>query len=87
MSIESALLSALSIVTSALCFFFKLLWKKSEECEKDRRELREEIEGVKESASERKGMLYAFEKCPSDACPFRRPDGSPAFSVSEDNDR
>jgi hypothetical protein len=71
MSIEALLLSALSAVTGALVFVVKLLWARSEQCEKDRVELREEIEHLKETKGMAEGTLKAFGMCPAAACPFK----------------
>lgn len=71
MSIEALLLSALSAVTGALCYVARLLWNRSEECEKDRKELRDEIEALKEAKGLSDGTLKAFERCPAPACPFK----------------
>lgn len=71
MSIEALLLSALSAVTSALVFVVKLLWDRSVQCEKDRVELRDEIEALKEAKGLSDGTLKAFERCPAPTCPFK----------------
>jgi hypothetical protein len=71
-TLETALLTALSGVVSALVFVCKLLWKRSEQCESDRRELREEMERVKESNGMANGRLEAFRMCPQAECPFQR---------------
>jgi hypothetical protein len=72
MTPEQLLLAALSAVTGALCFVAKLLWAKSVECETDRREMRDEIEILKEAKGLADGTLKAFEKCPAQPCPFRQ---------------
>jgi hypothetical protein len=72
MTSEQLLLTALSAVTSALCFVAKLLWDRSVQCEVDRREMREEIEVLKEAKGLADGTLKAFEKCPAQPCPFRQ---------------
>lgn len=71
MTLETALLAAIGSVTSALVITVKILWARSEQCEKDRIELREEIEEVKETAGEHHGRLLAYEMCPTQACPFK----------------
>jgi len=47
-TLETALLSALSIVTSALAWATARLWQRSEECETDRKFLREQLVRVLE---------------------------------------
>ena len=71
MTLENALLMAISAVTGALCFLAKILWKRSEQCESDRKELRAEIESVKTQAGENHGMLLAYRMCPGKPCPFK----------------
>lgn len=75
MSPEALLLSALTAVTSTLCIIAKLLWARSEQCEKDRIEMRLELERLKEANGLAKGTLISFQNCPEDSCPFR-PTGS-----------
>lgn len=83
MTPETLLMSAVSAVTGVLCFLAKILWQRSEDCERDRRELREEIEAVKSESGELRGREFAFKNCPKAPCPFRQPDGTRAFSVSK----
>lgn len=72
MTLENALLIAVSSVTGALCFLANILWKRSEECESDRIELRAAIESVKAQAGENHGMLMAYKMCPQKPCPFKQ---------------
>lgn len=76
MTLESALLAAVSAVVSALVYVSSLLWQRSQDCERDRRELRDEIEKVKEANGESRGRLTAFERCPKAECPFRSSKGA-----------
>lgn len=71
MTLENALLAAIGSVTSALVIVVKVLWQRSEQCEKDRAELRIKIEEVKESAGKNQGLLLAYEMCPIHNCPFK----------------
>lgn len=71
MSPEALLLSALTAVTSTLCIIAKLLWARSEQCEKDRIEMRFELERLQEANGLAKGTLISFQNCPEEACPFR----------------
>jgi len=82
MAPENLLMTALSAVTGVLCFLAKILWKRSEDCEHDRRELRTEIESVREASGVLKGREFAFQNCPATPCPFRTEDGRRAFSVA-----
>lgn len=66
-----ALVTALTFVVGGLCFLFKILWKRSEQCEKDRRELRLILEKNLEEKGMAKGELKAYQRCPEDGCPFR----------------
>jgi len=73
MTLENALLTAIGSVTSCLVFVVKLLWRKSEECEKDRRYLRQEIESLKSENGLATGKLQAFQSCPNqEQCPLHR---------------
>lgn len=72
MTLEQALIAAIGSVTTALVWVAKLLWGKSEQCERDRHELRKEINRMKGDHGIAVGTLKAYEKCPAEACPFRR---------------
>ena len=73
MTLENALLAAIGSVTSCLVVVVKLLWKKSEDCERDRRALRLEIENLKSENGLASGRLQAFQSCPKEeACPLYR---------------
>lgn len=72
MTLEQALIAAIGSVTTALVWVAKLLWGKSEQCEKDRHELRKEINRMKGDHGIAVGTLKAYEKCPAQSCPFRR---------------
>lgn len=71
MTPETLLLTAISAVTSALVAVVAKLWQRSEQCEKDRVELRETLEKYIGAHSHAEGRLEAFDACPLDACPFR----------------
>ena len=71
MTPEQLLLSAITGVTSALVYVCRLLWNRSEQCEKDRTELRDEIEILKGEHGESTGELKSFRRCPSQVCPFK----------------
>ena len=76
MTSEQLLLSAVTALTSALCFVVKELWRRSNQCERDRIALRQEIEDVKTSNGEMHGFLEGVKRCPVEGCGFR--EGHPA---------
>jgi hypothetical protein len=72
MNVEQILLTGISAVTSALLFVVRILWRRSEECESDRRDLRQEIEDVKTHNGELRGYLDAVGACDKKDCVFAR---------------
>ena len=72
MTVEQILLTGISAVTSALLFVVKILWHRSEQCESDRRDLRQEIEDVKTHNGELRGYLEAVGACDKKDCTFAR---------------
>src|SRR5262249_30751199 len=72
MTVEQALLTGISAVTSALLFVVRILWHRSEECESDRRDLLQEIEDVKTHNGELRGYLEAVGSCDKKDCSFTR---------------
>lgn len=70
MTLESGLTYALTAVTGALCFMFKLLWDRSTRCEQDRYELRTELEKLKEAKGMAMGELDVRRMCRLTDCPF-----------------
>lgn len=81
MSLESALLAALSAVVSALVYVARLLWQRSEACEQDRikirleskkelDQLRTDVATLREVVGHSKGILEVYKKCPRQDCPF-----------------
>jgi hypothetical protein len=72
MNVEQILLTGISAVTSALLFVVKILWRRSEDCEVDRRDLRQEIEDVKTHNGELRGYLEAVGACNKQDCVFSR---------------
>lgn len=71
MTLETALIAGISAVTGALIFVCKMLWQRSDECERDRRELRIEIEAVKTELGRLEGKEEVLAKCPLEACPWK----------------
>ena len=71
MSLESALLACISVLSTVLTVIAKLLWSEVSDCKKDRVALRDEIEKVREQVGELKGRQTAYQACPLSSCPFR----------------
>lgn len=71
MTFEQGAIIVIGALTTALCFIAKILWERSNACEKDRHELRAAIEQAKEQRGELRGELKAFGRCPHDECPFK----------------
>lgn len=72
MTIETALLTAISAVTTALVAVVKILWDRSNQCEKDRMDLRNTLEKYIGAHANAEGRLEAFDACPATDCPFQR---------------
>ena len=71
MSLESALLACISVLSTVLTVIAKLLWSEVSDCKRDRVALRDEIEKVREQIGELRGEQKAYHSCPSQACPFK----------------
>lgn len=71
MTLETALLSAVTAVTGALCYIANLLWARSVKCEEDRVVMRRELEQLKEAKGLAQGTLISYQRCPHETCPFR----------------
>lgn len=86
MTLEDAAVRAMVPVVGALCFLFKLLWSRSDECEKDRRELRKDFEDLLRQYGDSQGALgkaqgeleaserelEIYERCSIPYCPMKR---------------
>lgn len=70
MSVESAAISALSAVVAGLCFLFKLLWRRSEECEKWRAEKEPIINELMERLGVLSGVARLVQECQTPSCTF-----------------
>lgn len=77
MTFEQGAIIVIGGLTTALCFIAKILWERSNACEKDRYELRIAIEQAKEQRGELRGEIKAYERCPHDQCPFKDDDTQP----------
>lgn len=71
MTPENMLLTALSAVTSALVFVARILWRRSETCEQDRRALYESMLQIKQELGKTQGALSAIQSCHVADCPHR----------------
>lgn len=79
MTIESALLSALSAVTTALCWAVRLLYLRLQKAESTVEALRGLYENLKEDHGEASAKVEMFERCPKRVeCPFFNPKNQPA---------
>ena len=65
------LLAALSAVTSALVFIARILWKRSELCEQDRRQLYMDIISIRHELGKAQGVLSSIQSCNIAECPHR----------------
>lgn len=61
---ETALIAGITTVSGALAFVCRILWARSDECERDRRELRAEIEDVKLELGRLEGQAAVLTNCP-----------------------
>jgi len=71
MTPENMLLTALSAVTSALVFVARILWRRSETCEQDRRALYDAMLQIKQELGKTQGALNAIQSCHIADCPHR----------------
>jgi hypothetical protein len=72
MTLEQALLSALTAVSGVLVTVSRLLWKEALECKDDRKTIRAELDELREQHGLNAGRLEAVDRCPISACPHRR---------------
>jgi hypothetical protein len=72
MTLEQALLAALTAVSGVLVTVSKLLWNESMECKSDRKTIRAELDELREQHGLNAGRLEAVDRCPIAACPHRR---------------
>jgi hypothetical protein len=72
MTLEQALLSALTAVSGVLLTVARLLWKEALECKDDRKTIRTELDRLNVQVGLSTGRLEAVEHCPQASCPFQR---------------
>jgi cell division protein FtsB len=71
MTLESALLAALSAVTTALCWAVKLMYARLIKAEETVEELRQEMERLERENGHNAAKVSMFERCPKrQDCPF-----------------
>ncbi len=71
MTLETALLAALSGVTSALVWAVRLLYVRLETAEQTVEKLRQEMEKLERENGEKSAQVAMFSRCPKRAdCPF-----------------
>lgn len=70
MTLESAAITALGAVTTALCFLFRLLWERSRECEKWRQEKEPIIKQMAEQLGIHSGITRMVNACRVEGCPY-----------------
>ena len=71
MSPEQLLLTAVTAVTGGLCFLFKLVWTRSEECEKWRAEKEPIISEMAQKLGLAEGVATFVNACATRGCPFK----------------
>lgn len=81
MTLESAAIAALGTVTTALCFLFQLLWKRSQECEQWRKEKEPLIEEMAQQLGIHSGITRMVNACEVKNCPYAGKLAVETFSV------
>lgn len=70
MTLEAALITALSAVVGALCFFFKLLWDRSLQCEQWRKDKEPLLQEMAEKLGLLTGVARLVQDCKTSGCMF-----------------
>lgn len=70
MTLENAAIAALSAVVGGLCFLFKLLWDRSQQCEEWRREKEPIIQEMAEKLGLLTGIARLVQECKTQGCVF-----------------
>lgn len=70
MTLETAAIAALSAVTGALCFMFKLLWKRSQDCEEWREEKEPLINQMAQELGIHSSITRMVNTCHVKGCPY-----------------
>jgi hypothetical protein len=70
MTLEAALITAISAVVGALCYFFKLLWDRSLQCEQWRKEKEPLLQEMAEKLGLLTGVARLVQDCKTSGCMF-----------------
>jgi hypothetical protein len=70
MTLETAAIAAVGAVTTALCFLFRLLWSRSQECEKWRKAKEPLIEQMAQQLGIHCGITRMVNACHVKGCPY-----------------
>lgn len=81
MTLEAAAIAALGAVTTALCFMFQLLWKRSQDCESWRNEKEPLIEQMAQQLGIHTGITRMVNSCQIKGCPYAGTLNPETFSV------
>lgn len=82
MTLEQALLIAISALVTALTWAVKQLWASAKRCESDRRELAERVSNLEHDHGIAQGKLAAFEACPPAHCLLKQQAPKPQSKTS-----
>lgn len=83
MTLESAALAALGTVTTALCFLFGLLWKRSQDCENWRNEKEPLIQQMAQQLGIHSGISRMVNICKVENCPYAGKLSVETFSIQD----
>jgi cell division protein FtsB len=74
MTLESALLAALSAVTTALCWVVRIMYARLQRYEEKVDELQAEVETLQAENGKHKAIVSMYERCPKRVeCPYFKP--------------
>jgi hypothetical protein len=83
MTLETALLTALSAVTGGLCFLFRIIWERSKQGEEWRSEKEPLISEMAERLGLAEGAAKLINACRVDGCPFAGKLDTNTYSVEQ----
>lgn len=70
MTLENAAIAALSAVVTALCYLFKLLWGRSQQCEQWRKDKEPLLQEMAEKLGFLTGVARLVQDCKTSGCVF-----------------
>ena len=70
MTLENAAIAALSAVVTALCYLFKLLWDRSQQCEQWRKDKEPLLQEMAEKLGLLTGIARLVQDCKTSGCVF-----------------